>query len=250
MKKLSYLLILLLALSFAACSDDDDDNPVTTTTYKISGTISVPSGSGLPGASVILSGAKSETKTTDSNGKYEFTELEAGDYIVTVTSADYDFEESSVSITSLSDDEVIDFSAKEGIVGTWVSAGDNIAPLLQQIFANTIDSIYATFSSNQVYSVKQVQIDASTIAYEGTYTVQKSSVGNIYTISIGQTSPTVATVEGIYEIDRTQNPHFMNYEVVQTDPPAGTSATPEAGFGSTSGGVLGETNVQKYIRLN
>jgi hypothetical protein len=26
MKKLSYLLILLLALSFAACSDDDDDN--------------------------------------------------------------------------------------------------------------------------------------------------------------------------------------------------------------------------------
>ena len=43
----------------------------------------------------------------------------------------------------------------------------------------------------------------------------------------------------------------MYYEIVQTNPDIGaTPPTPEAGFGSSSGGVLGMTNVQKYVRLD
>ncbi|MBL1213214.1 MAG: carboxypeptidase regulatory-like domain-containing protein [Ignavibacteriae bacterium] len=249
MKNLIYLLIAALLFTFTACSEDDE-NPVAGTTYKISGTVTTPDGAGLAGATVNLTGADTETATSDANGKYEFLALDAGDYIVTATSTEYDFIQPVVTITGLAKDEIADFAAKEGIVGTWLSTGTNIAPLLQQLFANGIDSIFATFQTNQVYEVRQVQTDGSVIAYVGTYTVQKSSVGNIYTITIGQTSPSVATVEGIYEVDRTQTPQFLKYEVVQTEPPAGTPATPEAGFGSTNGGFFNDDNIQKYIKMN
>jgi hypothetical protein len=249
MKNLIYLLIAALLFTFTACSEDDE-NPVAGTTYKISGTVTTPDGAGLAGATVNLTGADTETATSDANGKYEFLALDAGDYVVTATSTEYDFIQPVVTITGLAKDEIADFAAKEGIVGTWLSTGTNIAPLLQSVFSNGIDSIYATFKSNQIYEVRQVQTDGSELAYVGTYTVQKSSVGNIYTITIGQTSPTVATIEGIYEVDRTQTPDFMKYEVVQTQPQLGTPATPADGFGSTSGGAFVDTNIQKYIRLN
>jgi hypothetical protein len=43
----------------------------------------------------------------------------------------------------------------------------------------------------------------------------------------------------------------MNYEVAQTEPQiAGvTPPTAQGGFGSTSGGAYGTTNVQKYIKI-
>ena len=135
------------------------------------------------------------------------------------------------------------------LVGTWLSTGDNIAPLLQVIFQDQIDSIYATFGDDQTYLVHQVQLDGSVITYSGVYSAAASSVGNIWTIQIEQSVPLSATVEGIYEIDLTQDPDFMQYEVVQTSGTPNTPPTPEGGFGSTNGGAFGMDNVQKYIRL-
>jgi hypothetical protein len=42
----------------------------------------------------------------------------------------------------------------------------------------------------------------------------------------------------------------MKYEIAQTDPeiPGVTPATPEGGFGSTSGGAFGMMNVQTYVK--
>lgn len=134
------------------------------------------------------------------------------------------------------------------LVGTWLSTGDNIAPLLQLIFQNQIDSIYATFGDDQTYSVRQVQLDASVIAYAGVYSANASSVGNIWTIQLEQSVPSTATVEGIYEIDLTVQPDTMLYEVV--DIALGIPPTPQGGFGSTNGGALGMDNVQKYVRYN
>ena len=63
--------------------------------------------------------------------------------------------------------------------------------------------------------------------------------------------PTSITAEGIYEVtvagDGTVS---MKYEIAQTQPPlAGvTKPTPEGGFGSTSGGLIGTINVQNYVK--
>ena len=41
----------------------------------------------------------------------------------------------------------------------------------------------------------------------------------------------------------------MKYEVVQTEPNIGaTPPTASAGFGSSNGGALGQSNVQKFVK--
>jgi hypothetical protein len=252
MKKLFVLpLLISFALVFTSCKSDD--NTVTPApTYKISGTVTDAEGNFLANITVTLSGGASETATTDATGDYSFENLvSGGDFTVTVSSPDYDFETASVSVTGLSMDEDIDFQAKDGIVGEWLSAGSNIAPLLDIIFAGSggVDTIYANFNSDKSYTVRQVNGDATVINYAGTYSNSKSNVGNIYTIVTNQTAPSVATSEGIYEIDRTQSPHFMQYEIVLTSGTQNVPPTPQAGFGSTNGGAFGTTNVQKYIRI-
>lgn len=252
MKKLFILpVIISLALLFTSCSNDD--NSVTPApTYKISGTVSDAEGNFLSNVTVTLSGAAQETTTTDATGDYSFENLTSGsDFTVAVSSSDYDFENASVDVTNLSKDEDIDFTAKDGIVGVWLSAGTNVAPILDVIFAAAggVDSVYATFNSDKSYSVHQVNGDGTVVDYAGTYSNAKSSVGDIYTIIANQTDPYPATSEGIYEIDRTQTPHFMRYEVVQTSGSQNVPPTPEAGFGSTNGGTLGTSNIQNYIRI-
>ncbi len=137
----------------------------------------------------------------------------------------------------------------ENIVGTWLSTGDNIAPLLQVIFSQNIDTIYSTFNADNSYSVHQINKDGTKIDYAGTYTAAVSGTGNICTITIEQSTPTVATVEGIFEVDTTASPDFLKYEVVQTSGTQNVPPTPEGGFGSSNGGTLGTTNVQKFVKI-
>jgi hypothetical protein len=137
------------------------------------------------------------------------------------------------------------------LVGVWLSTGSNVAPLLNTIFAGSggVDSIFATFNADKSYTVRQVNGDSTVINYAGTYTNDKSSVGNIYTITTNQTSPSVATSEGIYEINSTPSPSTMQYEIVLTSGTQNVAPTPAGGFGSTNGGAFGNTNVQNYIRI-
>jgi len=143
-----------------------------------------------------------------------------------------------------SNDPIVETDA---IVATWISTGTNVAPILNSIFAAVggIDTVYAIFNTNKSYTVKQVNKDKSVINYSGTYSNTKSATGNIYTVTLNQSTPSVATAEGIYEITG----NTMKYEVVQTNPPAGTPPTPAAGFGSTSGGAFGNTNIQNFVKL-
>ena len=136
------------------------------------------------------------------------------------------------------------------MIGTWISAGTNVAPLLNVIFASVggIDTVYATFNANNSYAVKQVNKNKSVINYGGTYSLTKSSTGTIHKISINQTTPSVATNEGIYEIVTTATPNTMKYEVVLMSGTQNVAPTPTAGFGSTNGGAFGTTNVQNYVK--
>ena len=137
---------------------------------------------------------------------------------------------------------------KDGLVGEWYSAGDNVAVLLSSYFS--VDSIYANFSSDNTYLVESYSDGAKT-TYVGTYVQVKSGTGNIWNITLNQSSPTAVISEGIFEISTTTKPYTMQYEVVQTTPDIqSTPPTAVDGFGSTNGGALGTINIQTFVKLD
>lgn len=139
---------------------------------------------------------------------------------------------------------------KDPIVGTWVSEGTNIAPLLRGA-PFKIKKITATFNDNNTYTVVQVDSNNVSTTLTGTYQLTKSATGTIHKIVVNQQTPAALTAEGIYEVNTTPEPDQMTYEVVQTSPAIGVAPpTVTGGFGSTAGGALGTLNVQKYVRVN
>ena len=124
------------------------------------------------------------------------------------------------------------------------SSGSNVAPLLAGLFGT--DSIYARFNLDNTYLVEQYDTSNVKIEFTGTFSQVKSSVGEIWDITLNQSTPSVLTAKGIFEITG----NTMNYEVVQTDPDIGaTPPTPSAGFGSSNGGSLGTANVQVFEEI-
>lgn len=146
------------------------------------------------------------------------------------------------------DDDDNDVEVPEGIVGSWVSEGTNVAPLLVQYF--DIARITAEFNENGSYLVKSYTSENVETTYSGVYTQTESGVGEIWNIELIQSVPSAVTSEGIFEITlNADEPRGLTYEVVQTNPAVGTAPTAEAGFGSSSGGALGEANVQKFVEV-
>jgi hypothetical protein len=133
-----------------------------------------------------------------------------------------------------------------GIIGKW-SAYD-ISAILGSLGFD--DSLYAEFYADQSYLVT-AYASGVPITFEGVYTQAKSANDDIWNITLNQTAqagqPTELTSEGIFKVFPAAQ-DSMWYEVAQVDPaiPGVTPPTADAGFGSTSGGALGTTNVQKY----
>jgi hypothetical protein len=140
-------------------------------------------------------------------------------------------------------------SGANPIVGSWLSAGTNVAPLLDAIFTaySGVDSIYATFTETD-YAVRQVCGNSVVVNYSGTYTALKDDATGIYTLTIAQTLPSATSNAGIYKV-YDASPDSMKYEVVLVNG-TNTPPTPATGFGSTNGGAFGTTNIQRYIRLS
>jgi len=148
--------------------------------------------------------------------------------------------------TSTSSD---DTSNQDPIVGSWLSEGANVAPLLFNP-PFRVRRIQATFNRDGSYTVVQRDSAGVETTLRGTYTTSAGTGtganANIRNIIANQSTPTALTATGIYEVSGTQ----LRYEVVQTQPPiAGvTPPTATAGFGSSAGGLLGQTNVQRYVK--
>ncbi len=247
-----FMVVALIVTSFfVSCNSDDDP--------EVSGSISVAV-SGLPSgavADIVVSGPNDYSETITAST--ELTGLNLGVYEFEITSVDHDgsrFVTADATMTvNLTDDtpeslsiEYAEWSSVNGIVGTWVSAGDDVAALLTSFFS--VDSIVATFKADQTYEVLQYAGGSTTaLTLEGTFSQTASSTGSIWTIQVDQTSPSTLTSEGIFEVTATANPNSMQYEIVQTSPDIGATApTPEGGFGSTSAGAYGTTNIQVYKR--
>lgn len=135
---------------------------------------------------------------------------------------------------------------QDELVGTWVSAGADVAPGLQaEPFS--ADSIIATFNENGTYTVLQYSGGAE-ITLTGTYDVGPQAEGSIRAITAEQGSPVAVTSEGIFQVTGST----MRYEIIQTQPALEgvNPPTVEGGFGSTSiGGVeTGGYWTQNYDR--
>lgn len=136
-----------------------------------------------------------------------------------------------------------------GIMGKWLSEGENVAPLLVTYF--NVLKVEAEFKTDYTYVVNQFNIGNTTtvpdLVFTGNYVIEKSTIDNIWTITANQDLPYSAVASGIFEVKA--NPEVLWYEVVQTSGTQNVPPTPAAGFGSSNGGSLGTINIQKFIRV-
>ncbi len=164
------------------------------------------------------------------------------------------------SATAIYDNEGLAMAATEsmasnaaakdlGIMGNWISEGENVAPLLVTYFS--VLKVSAEFKADFTYVVNQFNIGNATttpdLVFTGTYELAKSTTGNIWTITCNQDLPYTAVASGIFEIKT--GPEVLWYEVVQTSGTQNVPPTPAAGFGSSNGGTLGNLNIQKFVRV-
>ncbi|PIZ68180.1 MAG: hypothetical protein COY19_04270 [Candidatus Marinimicrobia bacterium CG_4_10_14_0_2_um_filter_48_9] len=125
-------------------------------------------------------------------------------------------------------------------VGTWLSTGTNVAPLLAYYF--NLDSVEVTLGDDQSVALRQHSTTSGWSALSGTYAITESTGSEIDAISIIYTT---FSQEGIVKVDADS----LWLEAVQTVPDIGaTVPTPANGFGADA--TLGVANIQKYIRQN
>jgi hypothetical protein len=138
------------------------------------------------------------------------------------------------------------------IVGSWVSEGADIAPLLSDPSVG-LTKLEAEFSAEGSFLVRLQNQEGYSFELAGVYELGASAEGSvaeegvIHTITLRQREPEASLSEGIWRVEG----ELLRYEVVQVDPPLPGSQLPptqEAGFGSSSRGALGSDNVQLYRR--
>ena len=130
----------------------------------------------------------------------------------------------------------------EDWVGTWLSAGANVAPLLAVAPFN-IDSVRVEFKDNQTLTMASHVKNGAWTTMPGTYVVTKAATGTIHSISIVYAAYSQG---GIFQVTK-GTPDTMQLEVIQTVPAIPFQPrTPETGFGSDA--ALGVLNIQKYVR--
>ena len=266
--KLLTLLLAAFALTFVACNDDDDDNPslaVEITDIQISDdnqTVTITfnqavyKNNDMTGNIDANSFALTFVATNPVNAQYTAAHT-AGDDVVTLTITYND---------RVDGDEILEVTAKAGtfygaegnsvdqdldvsvdvnelgIIGKW-SAYD-ISAVLASLGYD--DSLYADFRADQSYTVTAYVSGAPQIL-EGSYTMTKTEFDEIWEIELNQTSPFAVLSEGIFKVFPAAQ-DSMWYEVAQVEPAIQGIAPPTAaaGFGSTSNGAYGTTNIQKY----
>jgi hypothetical protein len=275
MKRLLYVFAFVLGLSvlFIACEKAENDPPKLTNIVlaadnsKITVTFSEPvyakndKTGNLTAANfnlsvVSASAVKSTYTVTHTAGEatavinLTITTATVGDEVVEVSPANatsiYDADGAAMlSTEKLSTSKL---AQNLGIIGEWNSY--DISGVLRSLGYD--EKITAKFNSNNTY---EVTTSLKTVSYvlKGTFKQEKSTSGNIWNITLNQTSmnssPTDLTSQGIFEVYKATN-DSMYYEVAQSNPAiAGvTPPTPQAGFGSTSSGAFKKLNIQKYKR--
>ena len=132
---------------------------------------------------------------------------------------------------------------------SWVSSGDNLAPVWKDLFS--ANKITAVFYSDKTYQLTIENTDGQSIPMGGSYSLADSGVEGNWTLTLNQNLPDEKVFEGIIQA---QDNYVLKVEIVQTNPYINAIApTPEGGLGSTKTETGGNTvpfpgNVQTFIR--
>ena len=220
---------MILALAIAGCNGGGES---TTAAETVAGT-STGNNEETATPEDTVTPATDETSTPDT-GTTEDTTEDTADTGPLDTSAG---EESSSGGTTGGCEDV-------AIVGSWLSEGDNVAPLLVDVLM--IESITAVFEE-ATFQVTSTDVEGNMGEQTGTWTSELCPGSETkYHIVLEQTAPSAITVEGIYEVDGCMDPAVMRYEVIQTQPDLGAPApTCDDDFGT---GPFGADNVQVFVR--
>lgn len=266
-KNLFLMLIVMAVLSFASCTKDAENQPPT-----IEGVTAVDNIVTVTFSEGVYANNDATGNLTDANLTItipnvdftftvahtaaakeavitlQYTSIIPEGTEITVTAATPIYDNEGAAIASGTTAKT-GLAADLGIIGEWYSSGDNVSELLVTYFL--VDSIYAKFNDDFTMVVHQFNIGNTSgtpdVIYTSSFTMEKSTVGNIWSIEIAQDVPYAAEVSGIFEIKA--DPELLWYEVAQTSGTQNIPPTPETGFGSTNGGAFGDTNIQKFIRM-
>ena len=191
-KLLRFVCVALLTGAIVVACDDDDavtpvaPVPVVPTTPalifgSVSGTVSVE-GSGLPGVSVNLLGAASQSATTGTSGGYSFGNVPAGTHSVQISGAPVDVAfvspSSVVTIATSGQTATADFSGNyirtSSITGSVTAGGEGVVATVTATGAGMLMSVQASVGSSDTngdFTLPGLRA--------GTYHVAISDFGNI-----------------------------------------------------------------------
>ena len=195
-------------------------------TFTISGHITDPDNAPLAGVKVELSGSQSVTTTTDSSGNYLFTNLPtSGDYLITPTSSDYNFE--SASFITPKGDQIANFIAKPKtylVKGTVRSGGLPLPGVLVALSGSALGSTVTDSAGG--YSFELVK--------GGDYVLTPGKTN--YTFAPVSTSINAVNADAQLDFTATLNKHSITGRVLKADgaPVAGVVLTLSGSAGSTA----------------
>ena len=128
-------------------------------------------------------------------------------------------------------------------VGTWLSAGTDVAPILAIYFLN--DSIRVEFKDDNTLTLDTHTVGGAWVASQATYLITKSAESTIHQFKA--TYPAFEQ-EGIVEVTD-GDPDVLRLEAVQTVPDIGAiPPTVAGGFGNDP--VWGAQLIQTYKKVN
>ena len=140
-------------------------------TYSISGTVT-SGGVGLSGVAVSLTGAATQSTTTDGSGNYSFSGLLNGAYTITPSKTGYTFTPPSINVNVNGADVTgQDFAATYSISGTVTSGGSAFSGVTVNLTGAATQS--ATTDGNGNYSFSGL--------LNGAYTITPSKTGYTFT---------------------------------------------------------------------
>ena len=120
MRIVIYLGIAIFLLSIPHCKKSSPITPNGTTTLSFSGTITI-NGQPFSGVNVFLSGTASNKSTTNAEGKFTFSNLANGTYIVTPSKLNHQFNPPSFDLGSQSRTD-LNVTARIAVPGADVGA--------------------------------------------------------------------------------------------------------------------------------
>lgn len=209
MKKLFYYFMMLTLTAFVSCGDDKENDAPMVKTGNIHGLVTDYSNANAPiaGATVTIN-MKGLAKTTGSDGRFEFTNIEPGTYTLQVMANNYETTTKQVTVyadqNAICDFQLTKSSANIDITPVNLSYGKDVSELSFTIRNNSTNQLaysisnvpsYLTLSSTSgVIAAKGSQAIVATVTNRSSIT---ETVNNQMIVSIGGESFVInVSVEG------------------------------------------------------